>query len=341
MRILYIGSVSPTACASYYANAAEDLGHMVFRFDPKLFESSSPLDSTLIRIAKRPRPKNILSAKEQILNQCKENKIDLILNLAENFLSVDFLKSVKDLPNPPKILYHSHDNNFSSGILKPNDFFESLALYDCVFTTKSQNLQRYQMLGQPLSFFIPSAFEPTVHRPIPSAESKLGTSLFEISFVGTYDRSRDKFLQVLDWNDLYVWGDRWKRFSEYRKHKSHIVPQAVYFPDFADILSHSKITLGLLREEAHDRHTQRTFEIPACGTLQIAPRNEEILSFFDENKEIVCFETVDELKDKVSFYLKNERERNRIAHNGHLRVLNSGHTYKDRVKTMLEKLDLT
>ncbi|NBX75904.1 MAG: hypothetical protein EBQ92_05075 [Proteobacteria bacterium] len=341
MRILYIGSISPTACASYYADAAEELGHTVFRFDPKLFETSSAIDSALVRLTKAPRNKNILSATEHALKICKENKIDLVINLAENFLSVDFLRALKDLSNAPKVIYHSHDNNFSSGILKPQDFFESLALYDCVFTTKSQNLQRYKMLGQPLSFFIPSAFEPKVHRPIPKAESRFGSTSFHISFVGTYDRSRDKFLKVLDWNDLYVWGDRWKRFSGYRKHKSHIVPKAVYFPDFADILSRSKITLGLLREEAQDRHTQRTFEIPACGALQIAPRNEEILSFFDENEEIVCFETVDELKEKVSFYLKNETERNRIAKNGYERVLKSGHTYKDRVKTMLEKLTLT
>jgi spore maturation protein CgeB len=341
MRILYIGSVSPTACASYYADAAEDLGHTVLRLDPRLFETHSVLDSALVRLTKSPQQKNIYAAKEAVLKRCQENQIDLVLNLAENFLSVDFLEAVKELPKSPKIIYHSHDNNFSSGILKPDDFFKSLALYDCVFTTKSQNLQRYKMLGQPLSFFIPSAFEPKVHRPIPQAESKLGSTSFEISFVGTYDRSRDKFLTALDWNELYVWGDRWKRFSGYRKHKSHIVPNAVYFPDFADILSHSKITLGLLREEAQDRHTQRTFEIPACGALQIAPRNEEILSFFKENEEIVCFETTDELKEKVSFYLKNESERTRIAQNGYQRVLKSGHTYKDRVKTMLEKLTLT
>ncbi len=341
MRILYIGSVSPTACASYYADAAEDLGHTVLRLDPRLFETRSVLDSAWVRLTKSPRQKKLFAAKETVLKQCKENQIDLVLNLAENFLSVDFLEAVKRLPKSPKIIYHSHDNNFSSGILKPHDFFKSLALYDCVFTTKSQNLQRYKMLGQPLSFFIPSAFEPKVHRPITQAESKLGSTSFEISFVGTYDRSRDKFLKALDWNELYVWGDRWTRFSGYRKHQNHIVPNAVYFPDFADILSHSKITLGLLREEAQDRHTQRTFEIPACGALQIAPRNDEILSFFEENEEIVCFETIDELKEKVSFYLKNESERTRIANNGYQRVLKSGHTYKDRVKTMLEKLALT
>lgn len=337
MRILYIGSSSPTACASYYADAAEQLGHAVLRWDPKFFESNSWWETAKLRLTKSPAENKMAEARDSLRKICQENRIDLVLNIAENFISVDALNALRELPNRPKLLYHSHDNNFSSGILKPRDFFNSLALYDCVFTTKSQNLQRYKMLGQTLSFFIPSAFEPRFHRPIPNSESKLGAKQFEISFVGTYDYSRDRFLEALDWNHLYVWGDRWKRYSDFGKHKAHIIPHAVYFPDFADILSHSKITLGLLREEAQDRHTQRTFEIPACGSLQIAPRNDEILSFFEENKEIICFETLEELQDKVSFFLKNERERERIAIQGHQRVLNSGHTYLDRVNTMLEK----
>lgn len=340
MRILYIGSTSPTACASYYADAAENLGHTVVRWDPRLFESNTWWESAYVRLTKSPVERKLLSAQEAALNLCRTHDIELVLNLAENFLSVEFLKAIRSLPNRPRIIYHSHDNNFSSGILKPKDFFESLGYYDCVFTTKSQNLQRYKMLGQPLSFFIPSAFEPKVHRPIAPSESKLGSKSFDISFVGTYDHSRDRFLNALNWDHLYVWGDRWKRFSDYRKHKNHIVPHAVYYPDFADILSHSKVTLGLLREEAEDRHTQRTFEIPACGTLQVAPRNEEILGFFEEDKEIVCFESVDELKDKVSYYLRHETERDRIAKNGYQRVMESGHTYIDRITTMLEKLAL-
>lgn len=341
MRILYIGSSSPTACATYYADAAEKLGHTVFRWDPKFFETNSLQESLQVRLSKTPLNRKMSAARDSILKLCKDNRIELILNIAENFISVDTLSALQELSWRPKIIYHSHDNNFSSGILKPKDFFESLSLYDCVFTTKSQNLQRYKMLGQPFSFFIPSAFEPRVHRPIPSSESKLGTKNFEISFVGTYDYSRDRFLDALDWNRIYVWGDRWKKYSGYRKHKSHIVPHAVYFPDFADILSHSKVTLGLLREEAQDRHTQRTFEIPACGSMQIAPRNSEILSFFEEDQEIVCFETLEELREKVSFYLQNDRERQRIAKGGFRRVTQSGHTYLDRVTTMLEKLALT
>jgi spore maturation protein CgeB len=122
--------------------------------------------------------------------------------------------------------------------------------------------------------------------------------------------------------------------------KQHIVPHAVYLTDFADIICRSSISLGLLREEVSDKHTQRTFEIPACGSLQIAPRNDEILSFFKEDDEIVCFDSPEELKEKVGFYLAHPASRERIARNGFKKVTSSNHTYQHRVETMLEKLSL-
>jgi len=337
MRILYVGSTSKNACASFYADAAEALGHEVLRWDPQFFKAESFNETLQIKLFKKPVTSRLLWNHQQILNKCRDLKIDILLNLAENFLPLELLRELKTLPHRPHLLYHSHDNNFSSGILKPNDFFETLAWYDTIFTTKSQNLQKYKMLGQPRAFFIPSAYEPKVHRPISASESKLGNQQFAVSFVGTYDRSRDRFLEALDWNQLYVWGDRWKRFDNYKKYKTHIVPHAIYFPDFADVLSHSHVTLGLLREEAEDKHTQRTFEIPACGTFQLAPRNDEILSFFEEDKEIVCFNSPEEMKDKIEYYLAHPSERNQIAEAGFKRVSDGKHTYLDRMRTMLEK----
>lgn len=341
MRILYLGSTHPTACASFYADAAEKLGHEVYRWDPKFFHSGSPIERLKTRVTKQPPLSYLQLSEEMIVQQCQELQIDLVLNLAENFISVSVLKAIRSIPNRPKIIYHSHDNNFAPGILKPSDFFESLALYDCVFTTKSQNLQRYKMLGQPWSFYIPCAFEPRVHRPISDSESKLAGKRYEIAFVGTYDRSREPFLDAAGWDRLYVWGERWNKFKDFSSHKDRIVPHAVYLSDFADVLSHSEIALGLLREEVEDRHTQRTFEIPACRSFQLAPRNEEILSYFDEDKEIVCFESLEELKSKIDFYLKNPHLRQRIAQAGFEKVIRSHHTYEDRMKTMIEKTRLT
>ena len=160
--------------------------------------------------------------------------------------------------------------------------------------------------------------------------------MIDVSFVGTYDRSRDALINAVGWHQLKVWGSHWKKFSEYSVHSNQIHNGAVYYFEYADILSHSRISLGLLREEAEDRHTQRTFEIPACGSLQLAPRKPELLSFFEEDKEIVCFDSPEELREKVEFYLKHPKTRDAIAKRGYQRVLEDGHTYGDRVATILK-----
>jgi spore maturation protein CgeB len=175
-----------------------------------------------------------------------------------------------------------------------------------------------------------------VHKRLSLNESQLNGLNFPVSFIGTYDYSRDPFLEAVGWDRLYTWGNGWNRYKYYAHHLDRISNQAVYHWEYSDILNHSQIALGLLREEAQDLHTQRTFEIPACGAFQLAPRNDELLQFFTEDREIVCFSTLDELKDKVSYYLKNPDERNRIAKAGWEKCLSGKHSYQDRVQSFLE-----
>ena len=171
---------------------------------------------------------------------------------------------------------------------------------------------------------------------MPDIKSAFGARRFPITFVGNYDLSRRKPLAHLGWKNVHVWGERWKRCPESKLYPENIRTHGAYYLRFADVISHSLISLGLLREEASDLHTQRTFEIPACGTLQIAPRNDEILSFFKEDHEIVCFGDVTELAEKCDYYLKKDSQREKIARRGFERVHRDGHSYENRVRAILE-----
>lgn len=338
MKILYVGSLSPTACSTFYLKALKDLGHTVTAYDPKAFETAGALESFTVRLTKNPSPRKTTQISTELLELAKETAFDAILVIAENFIP-DILEEIRALRKPaPVFIYHSHDNNFAKGILKPDHFFGTLAKYDFLYTTKSQNVARYKALGNENSFFIPSAFEPQFHHPVDASHSKF-TAPLNISFVGTYDYSRDRFFEQLEWEDLYIWGNEWKRYQGFKKHRDHITPRAIYLEEYADVISHSKVSLGLLREEAEDLHTQRTFEIPACGSLQMAPRNEEILTFFEEGKEIICFDSPEELKEKAKYYLTHDRERAQIAQKGYERCMADHHTYLDRVKAILKPLN--
>lgn len=335
MRVLFIGSTRGTATSLHYFTAFSRLGHQVIPYDPDFFTPSDPIDRILMRVRKGPSETKRRAVQSAIVELCRNNRFDVVFVMSENFLTAETLDEVRAVSDPPPLfLYHSHDNNFSEGILKPKDFFSTLALYDAAYTTKSQNVARYQSLGCRVTRFIPSAYEPTVHFPVPPKDSRVREPI-AACFVGTFDRSRPKYLEAVGWENLRVWGSGWERWEGYAAHRAVITPRPIYYFELADVTSQSRVVLGILRDEAEDLHTQRTFEIPACGALQIAPRNDEILSFFREDSEIVCFSTLEELGEKTRYYLAHPEAARAIARAGYQRCISGKHSYMDRVAEML------
>ncbi len=335
MKVLFFGSTRGTACALHYYTSLVRLGHDAIPFDPEYFRTETLAQRLLTRWNRGPTPAKIASVAGELVALCRNNAFDLVFVMAENFLGAETMSQIRQVcRRPPLFLFHSHDNVFSPGICKPQGFEAALAAYDLAFTTKSQNVARYRALGQAQAHYLPSAYEPSVHRPIAAAESRFDRE-FPVTFIGTYDRSRDEWMRAAGWDRLEVWGDRWERFPQYRSYRERIHPHAIYYFEFADVLSRSQCALGLLREEAQDRHTQRTFEIPACGALQLAPRNDEILGFFEEGREILCFSSPSELREKIDYALRDPQNARTIARRGYERVLQGGHTYRDRVAAMI------
>jgi spore maturation protein CgeB len=336
VNILFVGNTSGTSTSQYYYTSLLKLGHNVVSWDPRYFDTWGPVDKIVQKLNQGPSPWKVKSINEKLVRICRQNFFDLVFVMSENFVTLEAIESVRqEAITSPKFLFHSHDNLFFERIVKPPGFYQALAAFDIAFTTKSQNVQRYISVGQKNAHYLPSAYEPTVHRPIPLQQSRL-TQNFEVSFVGTYDTSRIRWLEKAGWDRLHVWGDFWTRFPDYQKYQDRIDPHAIYYFEFADVCSRSKCSLGLLREEAEDQHTQRTFEIPACGSLQFAPRNDEIKNLFVEDREIVLFDSPEELKEKLNYYLTHETQRAQLAEAGFKRVRQESHTYTDRVKTMLE-----
>ena len=70
----------------------------------------------------------------------------------------------------------------------------------------------------------------------------------------------------------------------------------------------------------------------------LAERSDEHNNLFTENNEAVYFSSDKEMLDKISFYLSHKDERNKIADAGYDRCINSGYTYDDRVKEILNNL---
>ncbi|MGH9424683.1 MAG: CgeB family protein, partial [Terriglobia bacterium] len=72
-------------------------------------------------------------------------------------------------------------------------------------------------------------------------------------------------------------------------------------------------SLKLASSQYVDQIKGRNFEIPGCGGFLIAGRAEDLENYYEIDKEIVCFDDVNDLIEKVRYYLRHEDERAAIA----------------------------
>src|SRR5207237_639841 len=83
-----------------------------------------------------------------------------------------------------------------------------------------------------------------------------------------------------------------------------------------------------------DETTTRTYEIPACGGFMLHERNEEVLELYEEGKEIACFDSAEELREKILYYLRHQQERERIALAGYKRCV-PAYSYDNRMSEIV------
>jgi len=79
----------------------------------------------------------------------------------------------------------------------------------------------------------------------------------------------------------------------------------------------------------------RTFETTGCGTFLLTNYTPGLEKLFDIGKEIVVYESIEDMDNKVKYYLDNPEERNKIARAGHERA-KKDHTYFERAKKLID-----
>ena len=88
------------------------------------------------------------------------------------------------------------------------------------------------------------------------------------------------------------------------------IHESVSFDEMQKIYSNNALSLNitflrhtyLLKKPVQKMHL-RTFEIPMCGGLEIAPFSEELAGYFEDDKEIVLYKSEEEFVSKAKFFL--------------------------------------
>ena len=81
----------------------------------------------------------------------------------------------------------------------------------------------------------------------------------------------------------------------------------------------------------------RAFEVPACGAFQLMDYVPEMEPLLEPGHDVAVYRTPQEAGAVAREYLADSEARQRIARQGHARVL-AEHTYRHRMQTLLAAL---
>lgn len=100
----------------------------------------------------------------------------------------------------------------------------------------------------------------------------------------------------------------------------------------------SKINLNITAKTIKTGIPQRVFDIMSAGGFVISNYQPEISEYFIPDEDIVMYENVEDLIQKIEYYLNNDEERIRIAKNGYLKV-KENYNYTTKLSEMFNILN--
>ena len=108
-----------------------------------------------------------------------------------------------------------------------------------------------------------------------------------------------------------------------------------YWSEMPKVFRMSKINLNFTIPNIKSGIPLRIWDVLGCGGFLLTNYQAEIPYYFKEREDLVCFDSLEDLCEKVGYYLEHEEERKRIAWNGYRKVREK-HSYIERIHTILD-----
>jgi spore maturation protein CgeB len=216
--------------------------------------------------------------------------------------------------------------------------------YDYIFTHERNCVTYYQNLGCKNVSYLPLAASSTMFYPKPLDLSQQT----DVCFIGMAFHNRrqffDRLAAFLAVRKCVIAGGGWNRLKNYALLKNQIRLTGIDPEQAVNYYNNAKIVLNLHRSIENEPNNSkriaalsinpRTFEICACGALQLTDIRHDLNQFYTAGEEIVTYGSSGELMEKAKFYLKHEAARRAIAQKALLRTVRD-HTYYNRVSHLL------
>ncbi|OXM17110.1 CgeB family protein [Paenibacillus herberti] len=223
--------------------------------------------------------------------------------------------------------------------------------YDHIFTHELETIPLYRQLGAANVHYLPLGANPAMFQAKPVGLEYRS----DVCFVGQGFWNRidilNEVLPALEGRRVVIAGDLWERLRSFNRYSPWIRRGYMPVEETVNFYNGAKIVLNIHRTTipGQDNHNDaglrgasinpRTYEISACGTLQMTDMRDDLVRYYTPGRDLATFRTASQLISKIRYYLNHEDERRAIAIRGMLRTLRE-HTFTARVGSLLDQLGL-
>lgn len=154
---------------------------------------------------------------------------------------------------------------------------------------------------------------------------------YDVVFIGRPFGRRKKTIEHLIDNgvNVTVFGKGWGKYKKIMPYYGGFLTQE----DLIKVLNQSKIILNISTTTYNDEWQikGRLFEWLGCKIFQITNHDPRLSEFFEIGKEIVTYNNLDELVEKINYYLEHNEERDEISENAY-RLAKEKYDYDKNLK---------
>lgn len=322
------------ALESSYARALAQLGFEVHRWDPMealyrnvRLDRLGRLFSTFVHVEPWLRKANL-----ELLARVDELRPALVLVIATSGVRAGTLAQIR-VRAPETLIYCVYPDSPHN---LDNDRIHCLPFFDRVTVSSPAWASAFEHLGAERVHYLPFAADTALHTPAQVEQNAEGRH--DLAFVGTWRPEREALLEQLSDFDLVIWGGAYwkKRTQPGSRLRRAWAGRPAFGVEFAQVCANSRIMLNVMDAATWPGPNMRTFEHAACGAFTLVTRSPATLELFVEGETIASFETPEEARSKIRYYLEHEDLREKIAQASYRFVVEGDHTYLDRAKQLIE-----